>query len=1777
VNPGSTLVARCIAPDSEPVAAIMITPDRARPPTQGFVRSRESRHVCLDAATGRAKPDAEHLRVALVSLLWRYGESDTVMVGVFNDVNPSSIPTAMPMTFKITSTTTADDLSSQLRQVSQEQSAGDVTMPGLTEAVFDRHPLFQVAFACPGSAFDDESAIAQVIDDVADSAIRCDLTFITVHNEDMTTLVCDYDANLFEAATVNRLLAQWETLATLVSDHPSVVLSTLDMMSPEERGLVMQWSQGPRVERKTRTVHDLFAQIVARSPGAPAVVFGAAELTYRELNDIADNLAALLSECGVEPQAKVVTCLRRSLRVPAVYLGVLKSANAFVPLDPESPIERAATILADLGASMIICDSQEDATKLVADSESTVLVLDDIWPNLVSSRSAHHVREVRPVDLAYVIYTSGSTGTPKGVMVEHASICNRLQHNEFILSNDDRVLQKTPLTFDVSVWEIFAPLIHGSQLVIAEPGGHRDSDYLISEIDRRSITTVHFVPSMLRQFLKDTRPGCCATLQRVTSSGEVLPLDLIRAFRQQFPALPLYNYYGPTEASVDVTFWRCEDDPTTRAVPIGRPIENVTTYILDEQGRPAPIGVAGDLFLGGAALARGYTDPDLDAGRFIHSRWSPSERLYASGDRARWLADGTIEYLGRNDRQVKIRGVRIELGDIETALRAFKDVQDAAVITRQLTSAGQDLVAYVETTPAAEEVSARRLRELLRPRLPAYMIPAEFVVVASLPHNSAGKIDYKQLANLKGNEQRSATASPRGGGTLGELTDTLGKIWQSVLERDVVGHDDNFFDLGGNSLLLADVHRQLDDLFPGRISRTDLFRLPTIESLGAHLSGTARRSVALNESPPDSATNSGAVAIVGMACQTPGAADIDGFWDLVQSQRRAMRVFSDAELLDAGVDGAVLSDPHYVRVGAVLDDPALFDADLFGMSPREAQITDPQHRLLLETAHCALEHAGYGSALGRPRCGVFVGATPSGYFHRYFAHGFHDLDPVQHYQIKIGNEIDFLPTLLAYKLDLHGPAMAVQTACSTSLVAVHLAAEALGRNECDIALAGGVTVRVPDRVGYRYQDGMVQSPDGHCRAFDNAAAGTVFGSGVGVVVLKRVQHALRDGDRIYAVIRGSAVNNDGSDKVGYTAPSVRGQAEVIAKAHRQAGVTPRQIGYVEAHGTGTALGDPIEITALAEAFSSDGDFSDVCTIGSVKANIGHLDAAAGVVGLIKTALALDHGVRPGQCDVTEPSTCISWSQTPFRVYTHFTPWPENAPFAGVSAFGIGGTNAHVVLEPPPQVLPHATLGPTEQCGMLALSARTPEALAVLAGRYIVHLGRYPDVNLVDLCRTAVSGRTHHRYRIAAAVSTVEDLECTLDAFAQQRAGRAPRVGTAPDVAPRIAVILAGEFDAESLRFVMNNLESDIIAAAVGQCRTAFSAAAHSSDSEWLAEAPPAQRAFTAQFAVTRLWTAVGLRPAALVGIGDGELAAAVWASAIDLNAAADYVRAHSRLTADRVRLTDLQRHSGPELLLGTQGLDDIVIARTLRSDNIDLAVLLSGTRSARASLREQLRRSEVRSTDGVDRNHRGTWREFYGCAASLFTAGVNLDAGAAGPMLHGRRIGLPTYPMQRTRHWVDQGPATNATQPVAQVDQSLAGQANYAATNACLDATVHRLRARGVSCTSIAWDLGEDDDTDGRTVDLRELPTEERAQIVRHVVLECVAATLGLDVDEVLTDVAFIDLGLSSLALVEFRKALAARLNITMPSDVHWKYPTVDALLEYLMGVFDTTALQGIS
>jgi len=511
------------------------------------------------------------------------------------------------------------------------------------------------------------------------------------------------------------------------------------------------------------------------------------------------------------------------------------------------------------------------------------------------------------------------------------------------------------------------------------------------------------------------------------------------------------------------------------------------------------------------------------------------------------------------------------------------------------------------------------------------------------------------------------------------------------------------------------------------------------------------------------------IAIIGMRGRFPGARDIEQFWQNLRNGVEGISFFSEQEVVAAGVDPSVVAMPNFVRAGGMLDDIDMFDAHFFGMSARDAEVMDPQHRLFLECAWQSLENAGYDAESYLGLIGVFGGTEMSDYLMYYLYPNVDRLGFIDHFQIIVGNDKDHLTTHASYKLNLRGPSIAVQTACSTSLVAVCVACQSLLSYQCDMALAGGVAINLPQRRGYVYQPGGIVSPDGHCRTFDAEAQGTVGGNGVAIVVLKRLSEAIADGDHIYAVIKGSALNNDGSLKVGYTAPSVEGQAQVIAVAQAVGGVHPETINYIEAHGTATPLGDPIEIAALTQVFRAHTKKKAFCAIGSVKSNVGHLNAAAGVTGLIKTVLALEKEELPPSLHYTQPNPEIDFPNSPFYVNDKLREWKRGAQprRAGVSAFGIGGTNAHIVVEEAPAA---EVSRPSRPYQLLLLSAKTDTALEKTTGNLAAHLKAYPSLSLADVAFTLQVGRKafSHRRMLVCQEFDLTDAASALERYDPQR-------------------------------------------------------------------------------------------------------------------------------------------------------------------------------------------------------------------------------------------------------------------------------------------------------------------------------------------------------------------------------------------------------------------------
>ncbi|MFP5284748.1 MAG: beta-ketoacyl synthase N-terminal-like domain-containing protein, partial [Thermoanaerobaculia bacterium] len=751
--------------------------------------------------------------------------------------------------------------------------------------------------------------------------------------------------------------------------------------------------------------------------------------------------------------------------------------------------------------------------------------------------------------------------------------------------------------------------------------------------------------------------------------------------------------------------------------------------------------------------------------------------------------------------------------------------------------------------------------------------------------------------------------------------------------------DDNFFDLGGHSLLLARVQARLSEILGRDLPMVDLFRHPTVAALAEALSSEEERELAV---PAAVRSTQDRVAVIGMAGRFPGTRDLDELWRNLRGGVESIRFFTDEELFAAGVHPELLADPAYVKARGVLEGADLFDAGLFEMTPREAQILDPQQRLFLECAWQALEHAGYGGPRWRGEVGVFAGASENTYVHQVLA------DPtllgaVGRYSVSLANNPDYLSTRAAYKLDLQGPGLSVQTACSTSLVAVHLACRALLQGECDLALAGGASVRVPEQAGYLHEEGGIASPDGHTRAFDARAAGTVRSSGVGAVVLKRLEDALAAGDTVHAVILGSAVNNDGGCKVGFTAPAVEGQARVIKKAHLAAGIDPGTIGYVEAHGTGTALGDPVEIAGLTEAFRAGGARgTGFCALGSVKTNLGHTDAAAGIAGLLKTVLALEHGEIPPSLHFESPNPAIDFASSPFRVASELAEWRSGGPRrAGVSSFGIGGTNAHVVLEEAPPPAPALAGRPAQ---LLVLSAATPSALDQATANLAERLETLPDEELADAAWTLQAGRKALRCRrIAACRDPREGAELLRSG---DPAGAPARI--VPPEPLSVAFLVPGQGAQHAGMAAEVYAEEPVFREALDEALEILRPELELDLREDLDETALAQPAlFAVEHALARLWMSWGVKPEAMLGHSVGEYVAACLAGVFSLEDALRLVAARGRL---------MQEQPPGAMLAVPLSESEIVLSGSLSlaAVNAPRACVVSGTAEDVRAFRERL-------------------------------------------------------------------------------------------------------------------------------------------------------------------------------------------------------------------------------
>ncbi|WP_163871108.1 non-ribosomal peptide synthetase/type I polyketide synthase, partial [Myxococcus eversor] len=1368
-----------------------------------------------------------------------------------------------------------------------------------------RGPLVQVVFALQNTPTPTMSVPGLTLRqlDVDNDTARFDLGLVLVEEADGLRGVIEYSTELFNAPTVARLASHLRNLLEAVVAAPDRALWTLDLVSAEERRqLVVEWNDTARPYPAEATFVDGFSRQASLRPEAIALESGDQRLTYAELEARANRLAHLLRSRGVGPEVLVAVCLERGFDVVVAILAIMKAGGAYAPLDAAYPAQRLAFMVEDARPKLLVSSRALGQRLSLPDAGMERLFLEELkldsWPATPPGSGAG------PRDLAYVIFTSGSTGRPKGVAIEHRGLL-RLCHAERYArygAHETSILL-APISFDGSVLELCPSLLHGGRVVIYPANAvPSDLDTLGEVMARHGVTFTH-LPSGLFAQLVEHRPDILARLKEIHVGGEVLSAPHAHRALSSVRG-SMTNAYGPTEVSVISTTYSLQGPmPGGVSFPIGTPIDNTQAYVLDARQQLVPVGVPGELYLGGPGVARGYVSrPDLTAERFVPNPHGgvPGERLYRTGDVVRWRSEGVLEFIGRTDHQVKIRGFRIELSEVEAALAAQPAVHEFAAIVREDVAGDRRLVAYVSAREG-QTLDTANLRAGLRQRLPEYMVPSVIVTLPTLPLSSTGKVDRKALpkpdAASTGRQGRFVEpANP--------LEQRISAIWAKELGTERVGvHDHLFEELGGTSLSVVRIAAGLREELGQPLPVVWLFEHPTVQGLARVLEKQGAQSEAAAATPQaepeprrplSRPSTSGAIAIIGMAGRFPGAKSVDEFWHNLRGGVESISWFKPEELermpgLPEGID--LNQHPAFVPAGGVLEGADRFDHAFFDMSLREAQWLDPQQRLFLQSAWTALEDAGIDPERFPGAISLYAGAIDSGYTEAVRATV--PLDGAALFELYGTATHESLATKTSFKLGLTGESVLIHTACSTGLVAVHLACQNLLAGMSDVAMAGATRLSVPQRTGYVYQEGMILSPDGHCRSFDAAAQGTVSGNGVACVVLKRLEDAQRDGDAIHAVIRATATNNDGRDKSGFTAPSVQGQSAVIRQALARSGVSASDIGYVEAHGTATPLGDPIEVTALQRAYGLGPEHRGTIALASLKSNVGHLDTVAGLAGLIKVALSLRHGEIPPSLHFERPNPQIDFDTTPFFVNTTLRPWPrsETPRRAAVSSFGIGGTNAHAVLE-------ESTMSPSGSSSrthhLFVLSARTPEALDAASKQLASHAETHAEaLPVADAAFTLAVGRKvfEHR-RVVVARDAAELTRQLLKPFT-------PTKVKDPEAARRrrIAFIFPGQ-GSQQLGMGRELLDTEpTFRAHVEACLELLTPTLRAQVRALLTSAPgqEAEHAglladtrvalpalFTVECSLARMWMDWGIKPHAVLGHSFGEYAAACVSGVLSL-------------------------------------------------------------------------------------------------------------------------------------------------------------------------------------------------------------------------------------------------------------------------------------------------------
>lgn len=1175
-----------------------------------------------------------------------------------------------------------------------------------------------------------------------------------------------YDNNKYDKVFVEGILNSYVTAISNIIDNKEQLVNSNNILSDQELDLVINKFNATKVNYNNyQLIYSQFEEKVKEVPSNIAIYDDKIKLTYEELNNRANALASYINSMYKE-NGHIAVYMKRSIDVVISLLAILKSGHTYVPIDTNMPINRVNKIIEQLKDPLIITEpTYLEIIKDVIDFDN-ILLLEKLnehnkYNNYINtfelsdydkySKTNLTIRS-NPSDIAYIIFTSGSTGEPKGVEIKHYSAVNLINwvNNTYKINSNDKILFITSIGFDLSVYDIFGILSSGAQIRLVHSEDTTNPKKLLSIIQNERITFWDSAPAAMSQIIPylNNKTDINQSLRLVFLSGDWIPLNMPNILMSAFSNVHVVSLGGATEASIWSNYYDIDHvNSLWNSIPYGKPIANCGYYILDNNLNPCPIGVEGELYIGGICTAKGYlNNKELTSERFIENPYKADDIIYKTGDLARWYRNGNIEFLGRKDFQVKIRGYRVELGEIEAKLLDYKDIKSVIVTTRKIKDQNS-LVAYYT---ADEIIQTSKLKDYLAESLPYYMIPYIFIKIDEIPITINGKVDLKKLdENFKNNNIKDSI-KPK---TDAELA--IYEVFKEVLGINEISVDDNFFDLGGNSISVISVASLLSNKLSLNIEVTDIFRYPSIKMLTDHFArGDMNKRTEETKSQIEihspTSTNKD-IAVIGMACRFPNAKNVDEYWENILNGTECIKHFTEKELEEYGIEPELINSSNYIRAKGYLDDTDKFDYELFGYTPKEANIMDPQIRLLHQIVWEVMEDAGYDFMNYENKIGIFVGSNSNILWINKFVNE-NNLGTEQ-YDSFILNDRDFLASRIAYKFNLKGPAISMNTACSTSLVAIDMACEALLNNKCKMILAGGIGLTYPLKSGYLYEEGMISSPDGHCRPFDNNSKGTVSGNGGGIVLLKKLDDAIKDKDNIYAIIKGTASNNDGSRKVGYTAPSIEGQIEVISSAKEKAMIDYEDIDYVETHGTGTTLGDPIEFASLKAAFNTKR--KNYCKLGSVKANIGHLDSASGIASFIKSVLMVNNKILVPMTNFNEINSKIDIKNSPFYINKDMEIYDKEKPMTvAINSLGIGGTNAHVIIQEYKNKKTEVT---DNDYHIVPFSANKKEILIENINKMKNYIKEKRNINLADLSYTLQEGRHKLKYRTSFVCKSTEDL------------------------------------------------------------------------------------------------------------------------------------------------------------------------------------------------------------------------------------------------------------------------------------------------------------------------------------------------------------------------------------------------------------------------------------